>query len=295
MRKDGSQFPLFISAKRVVLSDGPLTYAFLIDFTERKRAEEELLRYRQHLEELVQTRTAELNAARIAAESASRTKSEFLSSMSHELRTPLNAILGFGQLLEMGENLTEEQLDYAREIMQAGTHLLELVSEVLDLSKLDSGKTDLLIEPVNCSVLAESCLLLVTPLAKKQGITIEIGQIGGLVLCADRVRLKQVVLNLLTNAIKYNRPNGRVWLHAMAGNQGRMRLAVSDTGYGIAADKLPMLFQPFNRLGAEHGVIEGTGIGLVISQRIVGMMGGKIGVESEEAKGSTFWIELPST
>ena len=253
---------------------------------------------RRFCRDIIQRKAVDLalELARHQAEAANRAKAVFLSSMSHELRTPLNAILGFGQLLEMGENLTEEQLDYAREIMQAGTHLLELVSEVLDLSKLDSGKTDLLIEPVNCSVLAESCLLLVTPLAKKQGITIEIGQIGGVVLCADRVRLKQVVLNLLTNAIKYNRPNGRVWLHAMAGgNQGRMRLAVSDTGYGIAADKLPMLFQPFNRLGAEHGVIEGTGIGLVISQRIVGMMGGEIGVESEEAKGSTFWIELPST
>jgi signal transduction histidine kinase len=234
-----------------------------------------------------------LNDARHQAEAANRAKSVFLSSMSHELRTPLNAILGFGQLLELEDTLNPEQHDYVREIMYAGRHLLELINGVLDLSKIESGKIELSFEAVDCGDLAEDCLPLVSALASKQGITIESDELSRLVLRADRARLKQVMLNLITNAIKYNRPNGRVWLHSMPGKGGRKRLAVSDTGLGITADKLPMLFQPFSRLGAENGTIEGTGIGLVICQRIVEMMGGSIGVESELGRGSTFWIELP--
>jgi signal transduction histidine kinase len=246
--------------------------------------------------DIVQRKQAEkaLDDARHQAEAANRAKSVFLSSMSHELRTPLNAILGFGQLLELEDTLDAQQLDYVGEIMCAGRHLLELINGVLDLSKIESGKIELSFEAVDCGALAHDCLPLVSGLATKQGITIESDELGRLVLWGDRARLKQVLLNLMTNAIKYNRPNGKVWLHPMAdAKEGRKRLAVSDTGFGIAADKLPMLFQPFSRLGAENGIIEGTGIGLVICQRIVEMMGGSIGVESELGRGSTFWIEMP--
>ncbi len=250
---------------------------------------------RRSCRDIIERKTAELalDTAKHQAEAANRSKSVFLSSMSHELRTPLNAVLGFGQLLEMESNLNDEQRDYVNEIMQAGYHLLELINDVLDLSKIESDNIDFSIEAVDCADLVKSCIPLVHSLAAKLSVTIETDGLANLILRADRIRLKQVMLNLITNAIKYNRPNGRVWLHAMEGKKGRKRLAISDTGLGIPADKLPMLFQPFNRLGAETGTIEGTGIGLVISRRIVEMMGGEMGVESDLGKGSTFWIELP--
>jgi len=250
---------------------------------------------RRSCRDIIERKTAELalDTAKHQAEAANRSKSVFLSSMSHELRTPLNAVLGFGQLLEMESNLNDEQRDYVNEIMQAGYHLLELINDVLDLSKIESDNIDFSIEAVDCADLVKSCIPLVHSLAAKLSVTIETDGLANLILRADRIRLKQVMLNLITNAIKYNRPNGRVWLHAMEGKKGRKRLAISDTGLGIPADKLPMLFQPFNRLGAETGTIEGTGIGLVISRRIVEMMGGEMGVDSDLGKGSTFWIELP--
>ncbi len=231
---------------------------------------------RRSCRDIIERKTAELalDTAKHQAEAANRSKSVFLSSMSHELRTPLNAVLGFGQLLEMESNLNDEQRDYVNEIMQAGYHLLELINDVLDLSKIESDNIDFSIEAVDCADLVKSCIPLVHSLAAKLSVTIETDGLANLILRADRIRLKQVMLNLITNAIKYNRPNGRVWLHAMDGKKGRKRLAISDTGLGIPADKLPMLFQPFNRLGAETGTIEGTGIGLVISRRIVEMMGG---------------------
>ena len=250
---------------------------------------------RRSCRDIIERKTAELalDTAKHQAEAANRSKSVFLSSMSHELRTPLNAVLGFGQLLEMESNLNDEQRDYVNEIMQAGYHLLELINDVLDLSKIESDNIDFSIEAVDCADLVKSCIPLVHSLAAKLSVTIETDGLANLILRADRIRLKQVMLNLISNAIKYNRRNGRVWLHAMDGKKGRKRLAISDTGLGIPADKLPMLFQPFNRLGAETGTIEGTGIGLVISRRIVEMMGGEMGVDSDLGKGSTFWIELP--
>ena len=251
---------------------------------------------RRFCRDIIERKMAELalDTAKHQAEAANRSKSVFLSSMSHELRTPLNAILGFGQLLEMESDLDAEQHDYVNEIMQAGYHLLELINDVLDLSKIESDNIEFSVETVDCADLVKSCIPLVSPLAAKLSVTIETEGLADLILSADRIRLKQVMLNLITNAIKYNRPNGRVWLHAMEGKGGKKRLAISDTGLGIAADKLPLLFQPFNRLGAETGTIEGTGIGLVISRRIVEMMGGEMGVETELGKGSTFWIELPT-
>lgn len=264
------------------------------DITERIRTEEELRGYRDHLESLVQDRTAELEKARVVAEQASRAKSEFLSSMSHELRTPMNAILGFGQLLEMDDRLGQDQMDFVKEIIKAGEHLLELINEVLDLAKIDAGRVELSLEPVDVGQVVEECRTLVHPLAGKRGISLETYLSSGAVVRADRVRFKQALLNLMSNAIKYNREGGQVRVGLMSPHPGWLRIAVTDTGPGVPADKVDDLFQPFKRLGAEQSGIEGTGIGLTITRRLVELMGGGVGVESMPGVGSTFWIDLPA-
>ena len=234
-----------------------------------------------------------LVVAREAADLANQAKSEFLSNMSHELRTPLNAILGFGQLMELEEDLPADQLDNVHEIVKAGRHLLDLINEVLDLAKVESGRIDLSMEAVELQPLVQECLSLAGPLAEPHGIQIRSADASGLRLRTDRTRLKQVLLNLLSNAIKYNRHNGQVALEVQPQSPTVLRLTVRDTGHGIPADRLQELFQPFNRLGAEGGEIEGTGIGLTITRRIVELMGGQIGVDSEVGTGSAFWIDLP--
>ena len=273
-RKDGSVFPLELAVTVMEIDQVKHFIGILRDISERKQAERALIKSRDE------------------AERANNAKSEFLSSMSHELRTPMNAILGFGQLLEIDGNITEEQADYIDEIMKAGRHLLELINEVLDLSKIESGNINLSIEPLPCLELINECLALVRPMAQAQDISITEEVVGDYVVRADRTRLKQVLINLLSNAIKYNRPQGSVLVQVGA-QQGQVHLSVSDTGYGIPAARQQELFQPFSRLGAEDSDIEGTGIGLTISRRLMEMMGGLINVQSEEGKGSTFWIELP--
>ncbi len=244
-----------------------------------------------------------LIAARDEADRANQAKSEFLSSMSHELRTPMNAILGFGQLLECDEALPADQQDNVYEILRAGRHLLELINEVLDLSVIESGRLDLSLEPVAVDPIVAECLSLVATLADRRDIRIHCSGLQDSAVRADRIRLKQVLLNLLSNAIKYNRQGGSVQLDVQladaqsgdlqSADVQRLRIAVSDTGPGIPAERLGELFQPFNRLGAENSEIEGTGIGLIITRRIVEMMGGRVDVASTLGVGSAFWIELP--
>jgi hypothetical protein len=231
--------------------------------------------------------------AREEADRANLAKSDFLSSMSHELRTPMNAILGFSQLLEYDDTMSGEQKDSVQEILKAGNHLLELINEVLDLAKVESGRIDLSLEPVDVCAIIEESISLIATLAAKRNIKISHQGLAGAAVRADRTRLRQVLLNLLSNAIKYNREGGSVHLTVKRAGSDRLRILVADTGYGIPADKLAQLFLPFSRLVEQNSEIEGTGIGLTITRRIVELMGGVVDVESEENKGSTFWIELP--
>lgn len=235
----------------------------------------------------------ELVAARDLAERASKAKSEFLSSMSHELRTPMNAILGFAQVLDYDPNLAEEYRVSVKEILSAGFHLIELINEVLDLSQIETGNLNLLMESVEICTVVEESIKLVSVLADKRKIKVTHAGLEGVTVKADRIRLKQALLNLLSNAIKYNREGGSVSIEVRPQGANRLRIRVRDTGMGIPPAQLQDVFQAFNRLGAENSNVMGAGIGLTITRRIVEMMGGTVAVESEVGVGSLFWIELP--
>ena len=233
-----------------------------------------------------------LEAVRQEAEAANLAKSEFLSRMSHELRTPLNAVLGFAQLLEMDE-LTAEQLENVAHIARGGRHLLELINEVLDISRIESGTMTISLEPVPVPELLSEVVAMIGPIADGRSITIDPSGAGcDTHMVADRQRLKQVLLNLLANAVKYNSEGGRVTIACAMVDGSRLAIRVTDTGYGIPADRFDRLFQPFERLGAEQSGVEGTGMGLTLSKGLVEAMGGSIGVESELDQGTTFWVEL---
>lgn len=248
------------------------------DITERKEMEQSIVE------------------ARDLAEKASLAKSQFLSNMSHELRTPLNAVLGFSQVLGMDPEapLTESQADCVHEIEKAGHHLLELINEILDLAKIESGKISLSIEPVAVPVIMKEALSLIKPMAENYGVKINIPEnpCKGRFIFADKVRIKQVLINLLTNAIKYNKQNGIVDFYCSF-ESGRMYFHVNDTGLGIPGEEIEEIFKPFYRLNATKNVIEGTGIGLSMVQQLLKLMGGEINVESQVGVGSKFVVSLP--
>jgi PAS domain S-box-containing protein len=264
-----------------------------LDVTEQKRAEEELRALTAELEARVAARTRELDSARAEAERANAAKSEFLSRMSHELRTPLNAILGFAQLLER-DGLAREQRESVEQILTAGRHLLELVEELLDVARIESGVLELEAQPLLLAEVVERALELVQPLA-------DAGQIAlgrcphearELRVLADRQRLLQVVLNLLSNAVKFNRVGGRVDVTCARGGEERVVLSVHDTGVGLSEADALRVFLPFERVHSPVQV-EGTGLGLSVAKALVEAMGGTIGVESTPGEGSRFYVELP--
>jgi PAS domain S-box-containing protein len=246
---------------------------YALDITEQKRVE-------RSLEE-----------ARREAEHANRTKSEFISRMSHELRTPLNSILGFAQLLEM-EIHGAEASELISHILKGGRHLLELINEVLDISRIETGRLELSTEPIAVGEVIEESLDLIAPLAAQRNVQLNRELVTGYegYVRADRQRLKQVLLNLLSNAVKYNREGGTVAVTCTETPQGRRRINVIDTGSGIPPHKVELLFRPFERLG--QTAVEGTGIGLAVSRGLAQLMGGEMGVETHEGQGSTFWVEL---
>ncbi|MDH4120908.1 MAG: ATP-binding protein [Deltaproteobacteria bacterium] len=231
------------------------------------------------------------------AEAANLAKTQFLSAMSHELRTPLNSILGFAQLMTADSEIKKDpvQSEYVEYILKGGQHLLSLINEVLDLAKVESGHMAVSMASAPLGVLVEETLTFVQPMAQKQGISLlnDLRPDQPIWVMADYGRLRQILLNFLSNAIKYNKEKGSVTVRVRLGPSGTARLCVTDTGLGIPSDKLPGMFQPFNRLGMESSAIEGTGIGLAISKKITELMGGTMGVESEEGQGSTFWVEFP--
>ena len=261
-------------------------FAAARDVTDRKRFERTL-----------QENNIELERARAAAEKANLAKSDFLSSMSHELRSPLNAILGFAQLINSDTPPpTPAQAASVDQILHAGWYLLQLINEILDLAQIESGKLALSREPTSLADVLLECQAMIEPQGQKKGIRMTFPASGcTFFVDADRTRLKQVLINLLSNAIKYNRPNGTVAVDCTITAPTRIRISVRDTGAGLPPDMLQQLFQPFNRLGQERSTEEGTGIGLVMSKRLVELMGGVIGVESTVGFGSVFWFELNST
>jgi len=234
-----------------------------------------------------------MKEAKEAAERANAAKSEFMSRMSHELRTPLNSVLGFAQILEM-ELKSPDELEMVGYIHNSGKYLLELINEVLDISRIESGHISVMIEPIVLQDLEKECIELVKPHANELGVTIFSQSVYEFQVLGDQQRLKQVMLNLLSNAIKYNRPHGSVTISCVPKPGSKVRLSVSDTGPGINPDLIDRLFTPFDRLDAETSGIEGTGLGLALSRGLIEAIGGTMGVESTVGSGSTFWIELPS-
>jgi len=276
-----SAFPWIVLGAGAVLA---LILGFLVNVLVRRRA---------YALRLVDERTKSLLEARLAAERANKAKSEFLSRMSHELRTPLNAVLGFGQLLEL-DGLTPDQAENVGQITKGGAHLLDLINEILDISQIESGHMSMSPEAVQVGEVVEAAVSLLRPLAEERAVHL----IGGMdhgcghYIFADRQRLKQILLNLLGNGIKYNRQGGSVSISCFQPVRGTLRIQVTDTGPGIAPDQFHLLFAPFERLGAEQTSVPGTGVGLALSRGLAEAMGGKLDVESTPGRGSTFWVEF---
>lgn len=275
LRRNGEEFsaelivwPIHVGAKRFF-------NAFIRDITLQMQAETAV---RQAKEE---------------AERANHAKSDFLSRMSHDLRTPLNAILGFAQLLET-EGVNESQREAVRHILSGGSHLLDLINEVLDIARIEAGHLSLSPEPVPIAQAVNRVVELVQPLATPRGVTLHLDMTacGDAHVLADRQRLNQILMNLLSNAIKYNREGGRVTVRCEQLRDQRLRVKVTDTGAGIPPEKMAFLFQPFERLGAEQTTVEGTGLGLALSKALADAMSGALGVDSVVDQGSTFWVEL---
>jgi PAS domain S-box-containing protein len=279
IHKNGHRVPVRLSGRMVEKNGKQYIWSSVEDITDRKIIEEELLLSKE------------------VAEKANQTKSAFLAQMSHELRTPMNAILGFSQVMELDvENpLPEKHKKNLSYISSAGKHLLKLINEVLDLSKVESQNLELSVEAVDMIPIVDNVINLSKPLADEKGISLEYQKIleYSYFVEIEPLRFKQVVLNLISNAIKYNKPNGSVFVSYEKRNDGMMRLGIKDTGYGIAEDKKDKVFGPFERFNADTETIEGTGIGLTITKKLVELMNGTIGFESTTGEGCFFYVDIP--
>jgi PAS domain S-box-containing protein len=294
VKRDGTAFWAHLASAVAQEPDGTVVVRVVAsDVTQRKRAEAE----RAVSEQVLQGQNAELERLALVAETANRAKSQFLSSMSHELRTPLNAILGFAQIIESGSpKPTLSQQRSIDQILKAGWHLLGLINEVLDLAMIESGKLLLAMEPISLPEVIAECQDMAKPQAEQNEVSLSFaGCADPCFVLADRKRLKQILINLLANAIKYNQAGGAVTMACSPSQPDAMRISVQDTGAGLGPEQLAQLFQPFNRLGQEAASDEGTGLGLIVCKRLIEAMGGAIGVESTVGKGSVFWIELKLT
>jgi PAS domain S-box-containing protein len=301
--KSGARHALSLNLDWVYIDGTQHVLTAAIDITERKESEaqqrrltEQLAELNRDLERRVGERTDELRRARERAEAASAAKTEFLSSMSHELRTPLTAILGFAQLLERDRKspLDPRQRERLQHVVRGGEHLARLIEDVLDLSRIEAGRIMISLAPVNVHDVLDEVITTLAPMAARAEIAIAPLPPIALCVAADRTRLTQILLNLGSNAIKYGKPGGQVAFVAAPRDPETVQIAVIDDGIGIPTAKHEQLFEPFQRAGQETGPIEGTGIGLTITKRLVEMMHGHVGFSSEVDRGSRFWIELPA-
>ncbi|OYX23998.1 MAG: hypothetical protein B7Z16_01310, partial [Algoriphagus sp. 32-45-6] len=301
-RKDGTLFWEYILINPIRNEKGEITNYLAVkqDITQRKRYEEEIIELNHNLEARIEQRTWELEKAKIEADEANKAKSEFLSRMSHELRTPMNSILGFAQLMEYTE-LTPMQHRNIEFILKSGNHLLNLINEVLDISRIEAGKVSISLEPVELFGAIQDVTESLQPISLQKNVEIKYPSKkgDGIYVRADLQRVKQVLFNLINNAVKYNRPNGSVTISIQTDKDfgipsGFTRVMIEDTGIGIEESNLKKLFTPFERGGLETSSIEGTGLGLSVVEKLVELMEGKVGVKSEIGVGSSFWVDFPS-
>lgn len=306
-KKDGTMYWEQATIGPILNDEGEITHYIAIkeDITERKRIQDELQELNLHLEEKIKERTIDIENANHSllnankeAQKANQAKIDFLSKMSHELRTPMNSILGFGQLLQMSE-LTPVQEKGVQHILDSGKHLLNLINEVLDISRIESGRISISVEPIEVYDVINEIKDSLEFLANQKNISIkcQLNDTTPTYVMADRQRLKQVLINLTNNAIKYNSEGGEVNITVdikpiSEDGYTPIRISVTDTGWGIDEKDIERIFIPFERIGAEKTNVEGTGLGLAVVKQLIDLMGGKVGVKSKPGEGSTFWIEL---